>query len=143
MSKKNNMQYAFNSHHILHIPFLVIMISLGTFCIIDKDFWLAIVIYAFALLPIFCILISPLCYIFTEQDVTIIYCFGIKEIVKWSEVKDITKYGSWFTRGLPHYRVSYPKFIGTKKQPFFVNGEISCSKKTKKYIKMFYKKEIN
>lgn len=49
--------------------------------------------------------------------------------------------GCWISRGggLPHYVIAYP----TKdKRVFFVCGEIPKTRKTKKYIKQYYKKEI-
>lgn len=78
------------------------------------------------------IMLSPLRYIFTKKDVTIVYCFGVKERVEWYEVKRIALVGK-------HYKLQYkPK----RKYPFFVSGEIIKTRKTKKYLNKLYKKEI-
>ncbi len=142
MSKNKNIKkhFALNSHYIAIIPFFIIMILFGTACAMENDIWLATAFYIFSLIPIFCLCISPLCYIFTDESITIIYCFGINDTIKWSDIKCVSKHGSWlFDRSMPIYRLSYPQI---EKRPFFVNGEISYSIKTTKYIKQFYKKKI-
>ena len=142
MSKnKNSKKYiAFNSHYVAIIPFFIVMISFAIYCTIDNDIWLATAFYIFSLIPIFCLCISPIYYIFTDKSITIIYCFGINDTIKWPDIKCVSKHGSWwFDRSMPVYRLSYPQI---EKRPFFVNGEISYSRKTTKYIKQFYKKKI-
>ncbi len=142
MSKNKNSKkhFALNSHYIVIIPFFIIMILFGTACAMENDIWLATAFYIFSLVPIFCLCISPIYYIFTDKSVIIIYCFGIKEIINWSDIRIASKHGSWwFDRSMPAYRLAYPQI---KKRLFFVNGEISYSRKTAKYIKQFYKKKI-
>ena len=139
-SKNIKKHLAFNSHYIAFIPGMIIFLILGILCTIERDVWLAIAFYVVALFSAFCICVSPIYYIFTEKSVTIIYCFGISETINWSDIRSISKWGSWwFSRHLPFYQLSFPQI---KKRPFFVNGEISYSKRTKKYIKKFYIKNV-
>ena len=66
---------------------------------------------------------------------------GQKEIIKWKNIRYIRLNGAWISRGggFPHYEVAYPTDV---KRAFFIRGEIPKTRKTKKYIKMYYKKDI-
>ena len=66
---------------------------------------------------------------------------GQREIIRWKNIRYIRLNGAWVTRGegLPHYEIAYPTNV---KRAFFVRGEIPKTRKTKKYIKKYYKKDI-
>ncbi|MCQ2449292.1 MAG: hypothetical protein MJ132_03785, partial [Clostridia bacterium] len=91
------------------------------------------------LLSVFVFVVSPLCYIFDKKAVTIVYLFGLRETVAWSNIREIYEVGSWFFRigGTPRYVLCYPI---KEKQLFFMVGEISKTRKTTKLINCYYGK---
>ncbi|MBE6531852.1 MAG: hypothetical protein E7679_07210 [Ruminococcaceae bacterium] len=137
----NKKQIALNKHLWLAVALFAIFVSISIFCISEKDIGLSIGFLVAALLPVFVFLISPMYYVFSEESVKIIYLWGQKEEIKWNAIRSITLYGSWISRGgaTPHYCIAYPT---NKKRVFFVNGEISKTRKTKKLIQKYYRKNI-
>jgi len=95
----------------------------------------------FVLLPVFVFAISPLYFVFSDECVEIVYNFGQREKIKWSDIRNISLMGSWIGggRGFPHYEIAYPK---KEKGLFFVVGEIQKTRKTKRFIEKYYKKKI-
>ena len=93
------------------------------------------------MLPIFVFAISPLYFSFSDDYVEIVYNYGQRERIKWSDIRSISLMGSWIGAGggLPHYVIAYPK---KEKRLFFVVGEITKSAKTTKLIRKHYKKKI-
>ncbi len=138
MDKKH---IAVNTHLFLWCVLFIVFLGLSISCGTEKDFGLCILFALFILLPVFVFLISPLYYIFSDESVEIIYNFGQKEIIKWSDIRSISLMGSWIDDcgGLPHYVISYPI---KEKRLFFVVGKIQKTRKTKKLIEMYYKKKI-
>ena len=131
---------ALNTHIILWFFLFASLSVLGALSFIAKEKTLAVGLLIFAAISISPLLFSPIYYIFTKKDVTIVYLFGIKEKIEWWETKSVTEEGSYFGgNGLPHYHISYPK---RKKRPFFVTGEITKTRRTKKLLKKLYIKEI-
>ena len=131
---------ALNTHIVLWLLLFALLSVLTAFCIVGKEKGLAIGFSIFAVISISPLLFTPIYYVFTKKDVTIVYLFGIKEKIEWWETKSITEKGSWLGgNGMPHYSISYPK---RKKRPFFVTGEITKTRRTKKLLKKLYIKEI-
>ena len=137
MSDKKK-QIAKNTHLLHPIVFCVIFILIAIFSAKDEEIWLAVGFAAFTLLPLFVFLISPMYYVFSEEGVKIIYLWGEKEEIEWTSVRSIEIEGSWMVgrMGFPHYHVAYPQ---NKKLMFFMNGDISKTRRTKKLIKKYYK----
>ena len=135
----NKKQIAINTHlwlpGVLFIIFVIIAIS----CLKEKSIGLFIGFSVATLFPIFGFLISPMYYVFDEEGVEIIYLWGQKEEIKWNLITSVTLDGSWMARygEPPHYHIAYPT---NKKRAFFVSGDISKTKKTKKLITKYYKK---
>lgn len=134
-------QIALNTHLILCLILSLVFLGLSISCAFENEIWLAIMFAIFTLLPIFVFTISPLYFVFSNEDVEIIYNFGQRERIKWNSVRSISLTGSWISKGggTPHYVFSYPK---KEKTLFFVAGEIPKTRKTKKLIKKYYKKNI-
>ena len=143
MQKNKPKYYAFNTQLFFVISFFIIFLVLSICAAIDIDYEVGLSIgFAVAtLLPIFAFLISPLYITFSDEEIEIVYIMGQREIIKWKNIRRIYLNGFWISRGggLPHYEVAYPTNV---KRAFFVRGEIPKTRKTKKYIKMYYKKEI-
>ena len=137
----NKKHIAINTHLWLAVVLFLIFITIAISCINENEIGMVVGFLIAALLPIFVFLISPVYYIFSEESVTITYLFGQKEEIKWNSIRSITLYGSWIIQGeaTPHYHIAYPTNI---KRAFFINGDISKTRKTKKLITKYYKKNI-
>ena len=137
----NKKHIAINTHLWLAVVLFLIFITIAIFCINENEIGMVVGFLIAALLPIFVFLISPVYYIFSEESVTITYLFGQKEEIKWNSIRSITLYGSWMSRCdmTPHYHIAYPTNI---KRAFFINGDISKTRKTKRLIKKYYRKDI-
>ena len=141
MKKTTQKHYAFNTQLFFVTAFFIIFLILSVCAAIEYEVGLSIGFAVATLLPIFVFLISPLYVTFSDEEIEIIYILGQKEIIKWKNIRYIRLNGAWISRGggLPHYEVAYPT---NAKRAFFVRGEIPKTRKTKKYIKMYYKKDI-
>ncbi len=137
----NKKHIVLNTHLILCLFLFIVFIGLSISCALKKEIGLSIMFGIFVLLPIFVFAISPLYFVFSNECVQIIYNFGQKEKIKWSDIRNISLMGSWIGAGggLPHYNIAYPK---KEKRLFFVVGEIQKTRKTKKLIEKYYKKKI-
>ena len=137
----NKKHIAINTHLWLAVVLFLIFITIAISCINENEIGMVVGFIIAALLPIFVFLISPVYYIFSEESVTITYLFGQKEEIKWNSIRSITLYGSWISHGgaSPHYHIAYPT---NKKRAFFINGDISKTRKTKRLIKKYYKNNI-
>ena len=137
----NKKHIAINTHLWLAVVLFLIFITIAISCINENEIGMVVGFLIAALLPIFVFLISPVYYIFSEESVTITYLFGQKEEIKWNSIRSITLYGSWISRGgaTPHYHIAYPT---NKKRSFFINVDISKTRKTKRLIKKYYKNNI-
>ena len=141
MEKVRQKNFAFNTQLFFVIAFFVIFLVLSIYAASEREIGLSIGFAVATLLPIFVFLISPLYVVFSNEEIEIIYILGQREIIKWKNIRCIYFNGSWVSGcgGPPHYEVAYPTNV---KRAFFVRGEIPKTRKTKKYIKMYYKKEI-
>ena len=137
----NKKQIAINTHLLLPFALFVIFMTISISCTHEKEIDMTVGFFLAALLPTFVFLISPIYYVFSEESITITYLFGQKEEIKWNSIRSITLYGSWISRGgaTPHYHIAYPT---NKKRAFFINGDISKTRKTKRLIKKYYKNNI-
>ena len=141
MKKTKQKHYAFNPQLFLVIAFFIIFLVLSICAAIEREVGLSIGFVVATLLPVFVFLISPLYIAFSDEEIEIVYIMGQREFIKWKNIMCIYLNGAWISRGggLPHYEVAYPTNV---KRAFFVRGEIPKTRKTKKYIKMYYKKDI-
>ena len=141
MKKTKQKHYAFNTQLLFVIAFFVVFLVLSICAAIEQEIGLSIGFAVATLLPVFVLLISPLYVVFSVEEIEIVYIMGQKEIIKRKNIRYIRLNGAWISRGggLPHYEVAYPTDV---KRAFFVRGEIPKTRKTKKYIKMYYKKDI-
>ena len=141
MKKTKQKHFAFNTQLLFVIAFFVVFLVLSICAAIEQEIGLSIGFAVATLLPVFVLLISPLYVVFSDKEIEIVYIMGQREFVKWKNIRCIYLNGSWISRGggLPHYEIAYPTNV---KRAFFVRGEIPKTRKTKKYIKMYYKKEI-
>ena len=137
----NKKHIAFNTHLIFFIILSVIFLGFSIGCVMENDVGLSIMFAIFFLLPLFVLAISPLYFTFSDECIEIVYNFGQREIIKWSDIRNISLMGSWIGAGggLPHYVIAYSR---KEKRLFFVVGEIPKTRKTKKLIEKYYKKKV-
>ncbi len=133
---KKDKYIAFNNHLLLCIFMFTVMVCFSAFSLREKEIAMAIVFLVIALIAVSVFLTLPIYFTFSEQEIVISYFFGIKERIEWNCIRYISQEGSWVGHGFPMYVISYPV---KEKRPFFVRGEISKTRKTKKFIKKFYK----
>ncbi len=137
----NKKQIAWNTHLILGFALFLIFLGLSISCAIENEIGMSILFAIFVLLPVFVFMVSPLCFVFSDECVEIIYNFGQREQIKWGEIRNISLLGSWIGAGggLPHYVIAYPQ---TEKRLFFVVGEVPKTARTTKLIKKYYRRNI-
>ena len=141
MNKIKQKYSAFNTQLFFVVAMYLVFLILSICAAIEHEVGLSIGFAVATLLPIFVFLISPLYAAFSDEEIEIVYILGQREIIRWKNIRYIRLNGAWISRGggLPHYEVAYPTNV---KRAFFVRGEIPKTRKTKKYIKMYYKKDI-
>ena len=141
MNKIKQKYSAFNTQLFFVVAMFLVFLVLSICAAVEREVGLAIGFALATLLPIFVFLISPLYVVFSDEEIEIVYILGQREVIKWNSVRSISLNGAWISRGsgLPHYVVAYPT---NEKRPFFVRGEIPKTRKTKRYIKKYYKKDI-
>ena len=117
------------------------LLCLAAISAADKDVVFAIAFVLFAGMVAFGCAIMPQYVAFSDECVEIVYLFGQREIIKWSDIRSITAEGRWFSRygGPPRYVIAFPR---KEKKPFFVTGEIPRTRATKMLLERYYKKKI-
>lgn len=91
---------------------------------------------------IFYILLSPLYYVFTDRELRIQYCFGLKERAEWDKIKYIGETSDDNSAAPPHlYSYEIHPMQGSKY--FFMAGKVSKNRRTRTYIRRYWQKEIN
>lgn len=133
-------EIAINTHLWLPIVGFVVSLLLCILYIGEGAVGGAIVSAIFVLISLFVFLTSPMYYVFTNKEIEIIYLWGQKEKIRWIDIRNITLFGSWISRGesTPHYHIAYP----AQKRLFFMTGDISKTRKTKRLFKNHYGREI-
>ena len=135
--RANKKYIAFNTQ-LLFLLFVFLFFLCGCIALFAENaYGLAVFFLCVCLLPVIIFLISPMYIVFTAQEITIVYLWGIKECVAWRQIHSITEHGSWILHGggLPEYHISYPQ---KEKYPFFIQHNVPKTRKTKKLIKHFY-----
>lgn len=115
---------------------LFIMLSFSLFWVMLDEIVLAIVCVIISLLQISFIIITPYCYIFSEECLTIKYCFGLQENIPWKYVRAIVKSheNAFKYTPLDTYKIFY---YCEEKLPFFMQGVVSKNKITQELMKKY------
>ena len=138
---QNKKEIAVNTHLFFRLAFLIAFICLTVSCIKEGSTGLAIGFGIFGLTNIFALVISPIYFTFSDVAIEIVYTVGMKEYIEIDTIRSITSEGSWGAPGggTPHFHLAYPR---TKKLQFFMRGDISKTRKTKKLMAKYCKKKI-
>lgn len=123
--------------------FTLIFASLTVFGIhtLDEDFGISLAIIILgAVFIIGYAFIVPNCITFSEEGITVRYCFGIKTFSSWNDLKHIEARSSRYSilPWLQEYHVGYFK----SKNPFIQEACIPKNRKTMEQIDKYYKKSI-
>ncbi len=136
----------FNCRLIFYILFALLLFYFGAISAIgeEQDWLLFIGFTVIALLPIFCFFISPIFFVFEKDTLKIYYFFGFYEIIEWKSVKRIEKESMTKKEAFMHICVYhiFTKGDSIGKKAFFTNSEINATRKTKRLIREFWKKDF-
>lgn len=131
-------EVAFNNH----IPSNLFFVAFG-FLLVAFGLWIDEIIFivmgvTLILGFVAIIIISPVYYVFSSENLVICHPFNRREIICWKDIRSINKYGTWFNCtgiDLSHYKIYYRH----EKEVLFLNGEICKSRKTKQLLQKYYK----
>ena len=132
---------AFNTQLFFVITMFLLFVFIAYTCFIEREIGIGIGFSIASLLPVFVFIISPLYIVFSHKEIKIVYVLGQIETIQRTDIRNIISLGGFCSEyePLPYYEISYPK---SKKQPFFVNGEIPKTFKVKRLIKKYYKDKL-
>ncbi|MBR3894228.1 MAG: hypothetical protein IKJ35_03665 [Clostridia bacterium] len=87
------------------------------------------------------IFFTPLCFVFTKNEITVIWLFQYKRIIPWNAIKSIIelKWGGTY-KDLPRYELIY--HLNYKGLTISKQFDIPKNKKTKKVIEQYAKYKI-
>lgn len=137
----NKKHIAVNTHLTLCVLMFAQFLWLSILCVGEGEIGLSVLFGTVALVPVVVFFLSSLYVTFAEDGIEIVYHFGLKENIRWSDIRNISVRGSWIGKGggLPNYEIAYPC---KEQKPFFVVGKIPKTRKTKRYIEQYYKRNI-
>ena len=131
----------FNRRILLFIFAFVMFLcfSISFFKSGDKEIGIALLVIS--VLISFGIFFSPLYFVFTKNEITIIWFFQYKRIISWNSIKSIIelKWGE-VHRDLPKYELIY--HLNYKGYIVSKQFDIPRNKKTKKVIERYAKYKI-
>ena len=120
--------------------FVILLLSFTFFWFDEKGMGIALIFHA--LLQLVFIIITPRLYIFSRERLMIKYFFGFEENIPWQNVRAITQWyeepGRFFYLSI--YRIDY---YSKEKQKFFMQGEVTKNRKTKKLFEKYCPKKYN
>lgn len=136
MENNKTKQVAFNTHLLVNLLGFLVALGLTVAGFAEKIVGMGVVSLLLALAVALITAVSPVCYVFTEQALTIVYCVGLREVIPCREIRGVSEFGSWIGGGhtLPYYSIAYPH---TKKLPFWMNGEVAKTRRMKQLMQQF------
>ena len=129
-----------NKRWIFFVTMFSFLVLLGIFTL-EEEIGISIAIITLGLILILgYALIIPNSYTFSQEGITVRYCFGLKTFLCWKDVKHIEDHYSG-GNGFPWWR-SYEIAYFKTKIPFHEIAYIPKNKKTTKMISKYYHKTI-
>lgn len=112
------------------------MLIFSLFWFLLDETILVIISGLISLLQIPFIIITPYCYVFSEEFLTIYYCFGLQDNIPWKYVREIVKSHENVFKYTPldTYKIFYYR---EEKLPFFMQGVVSKNKVTQELLKKY------
>ena len=120
---------------------MLVFIAL-TLCLFRADTVLGVLGIVLAVIQLVFILISPVCYVFTEDSLTIKYFFGVEEIIPWQKVSSIREHHNFHYKRyifLKAYKIDYRSEV---KSHFIADGTVSKNKQITKLLKEYCPKRF-
>ena len=119
----------------------VIMLIFSLFWFLLDEIILVIICGLISLLQIAFIIITPCCYIFSEERLIIKYCLGSEENIPWQHIRAIVKLheNAFKYTSIVTYKIYY---YSKEKLPFYMQGIISKNKMTTALMKKYCKKDL-
>ena len=119
----------------------VIMLIFSLFWFLLDEIILVIICGLISLLQIAFIIITPCCYIFSEERLIIKYCLGSEENIPWQHIRAIVKLheNAFKYTSIVTYKIYY---YSKEKLPFYMQGIISKNKMTTAFMKKYCKKDL-
>lgn len=119
--------------------FIVMIILALTWFTVD-EVGLGIICIVTALIQIAFILITPICYIFSEESLIIQYWFGLEENIQWQYIRVITSHLEDAGRFI--YLDSYKfYYYPEEKHLFFMRGVVNKNRTTEQLMKKYCPKK--
>ena len=117
----------------------IFILPLCFFRSVDKEF--AFVLFLLSFLALICIFFTPLYFVFTKKEITVIWIFQYKRTIPWASIKSIIelKWGE-VHRDLPKYEIIY--HLNYKGYIVSKCLDIPRNKKTKTAIEKYAKYKI-
>lgn len=138
MPDKNREKHiAFNTHLLFQLFIFSCILCCCIISFIETEYAIVIAFLCFCLLFVFAFMISPMYVVFTADEITIVYLWGVRERIRIKQIRSIDEEGNCFNRysKLPQYHIAYPV---TEKRPFFADGDVPKTRKTKKIMKSLF-----
>ena len=127
----------FNRRILIFIA--IFILPLCFFRSVDKEF--AFVLFLLSFLALICIFFTPLYFVFTKKEITVIWIFQYKRTIPWASIKNIIelKWGE-VHRDLPKYEIIY--HLNYKGYIVSKDFDIPKNKRTKKMMEKYAKYKI-
>jgi hypothetical protein len=117
----------------------IFILPLCFFRSVDKEF--AFVLFLLSFFALICIFFTPLYFVFTKKEITVIWIFQYKRTIPWASIKSIIelKWGE-VHRDLPKYEIIY--HLNYKGYIVPKEFDIPKNKRTKKMMEKYAKYKI-
>ena len=131
----------FNRRILFFVITFIIFLCFSISLLKSEDVELGILLLVVSIFISLGIFLSPLYFVFTKNEITIIWFFQYKRIISWSSIKSIIelKWGE-VHRDLPKYELIY--HLNYKGYIVSKQFDIPRNKKTKKVIERYAKYKI-
>lgn len=128
----------FNFRWIFFVCIFILLILMGIF-LIDDDVWISIAFIAIgALLSLGYAIFMPNSYTFSDEGITVRYCFGLKSFLCWKEIKCLEDH---YAKLFPWWREYEIGYFDTKIK-FHQIAWLPKNRKITEQIKKYYHKSI-
>ena len=121
---------------LLVTPVITTLFFGAIFLVLEETFPLICLIIA-VIFEAFGIITTPIRYTFSKANLTISYCFGLKEVIRWDYIRAVISHLERPTNNtyLESYEIIY---YSKEKKKFFMRGLVSKNKKTTHHLKKYY-----
>ena len=141
-NKKYSRDIVLNRRMIGVILLALTMIIIAICCIQENGIAEGVCFLLIGIACIFYILISPIYFIFAEQEIRIKYWFGLEEWARWDEIKYIDE-ESDDSGAHPPNLYSYEITPMQGSRYFFMKGRVTKRRRTRKLIHQYWSGTID